>query len=68
LPQEWIYEFSRTAMTKNFQNGKGAQKEKTQEQGAGQRLTILEWLVAGLAVGFVLTAVTVAMYIHGFCR
>jgi len=55
-------------MTKNFQNGKGAQKEKTQEQGAGQRLTILEWLVAGLAVGFVLTAVTVAMYIHGFCR
>ncbi|MBS0607463.1 MAG: hypothetical protein KF898_02605 [Parachlamydiales bacterium] len=55
-------------MTKNFQNGKGSQKEKTQEQEAGQKLTILEWLVVGLAVGFVLTAVAVAMYIHGFCR
>ncbi len=55
-------------MTKNFQNGKGAQKEKTQMPEAGQRLTIIEWLVVGLAVGFVLTAVAVAMYIHGFCE
>ncbi|MBS0650153.1 MAG: hypothetical protein JSR93_03220 [Verrucomicrobia bacterium] len=54
-------------MAKSFQNEKGLQREKTQKPEAGQRLTILEWLVVGIAVGFVLTAVAVAMYIHGFC-
>lgn len=64
---EWVSESYRAAMAKSFQNEKGLQREKTQKPEAGQRLTILEWLVVGIAVGFVLTAVAVAMYIHGFC-
>lgn len=39
---------------------------KTSKLDGRKALSVCEWLVVGVALGFVLTAVAVAMYIHRF--